>query len=102
MSGTGESERPRINVREFRRLVVDIARERDRQLAKWGEQRHSDEWWYIILAEEFGEVARAMFEHEADDALEAEIVQVIAVAAAWLEDRRTRHETNKQDGIRYV
>lgn len=37
-----------------------------------------------VLAEEFGEVARALLERDADG-LRAELVQVAAVAVAWLE-----------------
>ena len=38
-----------------------------------------------VLAEEFGEVARAILEHQGDERLRAELVQVAAVAIAWLE-----------------
>ncbi|MEU0665707.1 hypothetical protein ABZ508_26475 [Streptomyces lavendulocolor] len=81
--------------------------ERQRQLAKWGDQRHRDgtrasnrEWadearaacqhaadedalsWAAILYEEFTEVLA-----EEDPAkLRAELVQVAAVCAAWISD----------------
>ena len=51
-----------------------------------------DMHWYTILAEEFGEVAKAILENEPEDALEAEIIQVAAVCVSWLEKRTLRHQ----------
>jgi hypothetical protein len=92
-------------------VLHEIARERSRQDAKWGEQDHSDgtnlandSWrdhsrsltnraaaenrltWAHVLQEEFTE---AMAEVD-PAALRAELVQVAAVATAWIEaiDRR--------------
>lgn len=39
------------------------------------------------LVEEVGEVARAINDDESDECLQAELVQVCAVAWAWLESR---------------
>ena len=69
-------------------VLYDVAAERDRQDKKWGVQLHDPQWWLVILAEEVGEVARAIF--EADDAgvredYRAELVQVAAVAVAAIE-----------------
>ena len=62
-----------------------IEAERVRQLAKWGDQSHTDMEWLVILVEEVGEVARSIFENgEADY---DEITQCSAVALAWMEDR---------------
>lgn len=62
-----------------------IQDERARQDAKWGaDQHHDPHLWTTILAEEFGEVARAVLEHDAAG-LRAELVQVAAVCVAWLE-----------------
>jgi len=72
-----------------------IQAERDRQAEKWN---RSHEWGYgdcssdlvdpavkaAVLAEECGEVARAMLDRD-DKQLTAELVQVAAVAVAWLE-----------------
>jgi hypothetical protein len=74
-----------------------IDAERDAQSAKW-DRRH--EWGYgdcsapesalppivksSVLAEECGEVARAVLEWD-EDAQRTELVQVAAVAVAWLE-----------------
>ena len=62
-----------------------VSSERLRQLAKWGDQSHTDMEWLVILVEEVGEVARSIFENgEADY---DEITQCSAVALAWMEDR---------------
>ena len=39
-----------------------VERENVAQLEKWGVQDHSAELWYMITAEEFGELAMAMLE----------------------------------------
>jgi len=46
-------------------LVSDIMVERRRQEEKWGPQSHNRAWWLVILAEEFGEAARATLEDAA-------------------------------------
>jgi hypothetical protein len=74
-----------------------IDAERARQAAKWGGQHYwghgdcssdgvSDAVKVGVLTEECGEVARAFLEHD-PDALTAELIQVAAVAVAWLEGR---------------
>lgn len=92
-------------------VLADIAAERARQLAKWGEQNHPDgtgrpgdddmanldrakckangpdeDNWRDILQEEVSEA----FAETHPLALRAELVQVAAVAVAWIEtiDRR--------------
>lgn len=74
-------------INPFAYIMRDLANERDRQDAKWGEQNHDDKTWLPILAEEFGEVARAMLQQDGDKSgdLADELVQVAAVAVAWLE-----------------
>jgi hypothetical protein len=74
-----------------------IDAERDRQSAKWG-GNHAwgkgdcsslevpDEIKSVVLAEECGEVARAVLDLD-HDGLVAELVQVAAVAVAWLESQ---------------
>lgn len=72
-----------------------IDKERIRQQVKWG--GHHD--WGMgdcsspqvaptvkaaVLSEECGEVARAVLDRD-DDALRVELIQVAAVAVAWLE-----------------
>ena len=83
------------------RIWDAVDAERARQDAKWGEQNHDDFTWMAILAEEVGEVAKAALHHNGDEPgvtaseatlshLREELVQVAAVAVAWLEaiDRR--------------
>jgi hypothetical protein len=43
-------------------LFEEIAAERERQDAKWGEQNHDPFKWCVILGEEVGEVNRAVCE----------------------------------------
>ena len=43
-------------------LLDNVAAERLRQEKKWGAQTHDPSWWLTILAEEFGEAARAVLE----------------------------------------
>ena len=77
--------------------VSAILRERRDQDDKWGEQNHPPLHWLAILTEEVGELAKEVNEHywrEQRDTLtklRAELVQVAAVAVAWLEclDRGT-------------
>lgn len=72
-----------------------IDKERDRQHVKWGT---AHDWGdgdcsspnvpvevkAVVLAEECGEVARAVLDIRSND-LRAELVQVAAVAVAWIE-----------------
>lgn len=79
-------------------VLEEVEIERVRQDSKWGKQNCHDFEWVSILGEEFGEAAR-----EANEAnfvsgknrgnfakLRAELIQVAAVAVAWVEaiDRR--------------
>jgi len=60
--------------------------EREIQDQKWGSQRHlPDLKWFAILGEEVGEAARAILDHEGKARLQAELIQVAAVAVAWIE-----------------
>jgi hypothetical protein len=49
------------------------------------EMSGGDPMRYLVLGEEFGEVARAMLEDDGDEHLRAELIQVAAVAVAWAE-----------------
>lgn len=84
--------------------LQDVAAERTRQDAKWGQQDHEVGIWLGILGEEFGEVCKEIAESSAcplDVAhLREELVQTAAVAVAWVEaiDRaRLLHES--QEGL---
>jgi NTP pyrophosphatase (non-canonical NTP hydrolase) len=65
-----------------------VEKERLYQNKKW--QRKDNEWdrpdttKLTVLAEEFGEVARAILENNPGN-LKEELVQVAAVSVAWLE-----------------
>ncbi len=71
-------------------LDPSVARERRRQIEKWGIQHHSPEWWLTILSEEVGELAKEIlelkFEKGSADSMRSELVQVAAVALSWLAD----------------
>lgn len=74
-------------------VFAAISEERDRQDAKWGVQDHSDLRWLAILVEELGEAAAEVITKPgySERRLKWELVQVAAVAIAWVEsiDRRT-------------
>jgi len=82
---------------------IAINNELARQVTMWGVQSHSLGYWLAILTEEVGEVARevchynyerksklGLEDNETLFKLKQELVQVAAVAAAWIEclDRR--------------
>lgn len=64
-------------------ILEHIRQERQLQDGKWGVQDHDDLQWLSILMEEVGEVAKALLQR--GKAAE-ELVQVAAVAVAWLEN----------------
>jgi len=64
--------------------LQNIMKERGRQDRKWGEQNHNDLYWLGILTEELGEVAKAIIQNDPEQA-HKELVEVGAVALAWLE-----------------
>lgn len=103
-------------------ILAEVRRERERQDLKWGQQNHPDgtggqfksahvrfireacerafaegrgTWWHVLqeeVAEAFGE--------ESPDKLRAELVQLAAVAVAWIEclDRRTASQRAEAAG----
>jgi NTP pyrophosphatase (non-canonical NTP hydrolase) len=77
-------------------VLEEVAIERGRQIAKWGgrdgdgiENPATSNYVRLrVLAEEFGEVAEAMGRPEDGNGkrdLRTELIQVAAVAVAWLE-----------------
>lgn len=72
------------------RVLAEVKDERVRQDAKW--ERRPGEWpapdpdsaALAVLVEEVGEVARALLS-ETPDRVREELVQVAAVAVAWIE-----------------
>ena len=76
------------DISEVREGILEhIRQERQLQDGKWGVQDHEDLQWLAILMEEFGEVAKALLQR--GKAAE-ELVQVAAVAVAWLENLADR------------
>lgn len=79
-------------------VLAAVAAERARQDAKWGQQNCHDFEWVSILTEEVGEAAAEANEANFSSGrnrgdfslLREELVQVAAVACAWIEaiDRR--------------
>jgi NTP pyrophosphatase (non-canonical NTP hydrolase) len=70
---------------DFELIIQEVRKERIRQLDKWGDQKHPLAIWLTILAEEFGEVAKAILEGNIAE-VRTELIQVIAVGFAFLED----------------
>lgn len=72
-------------------VLHDVARERQRQDAKWGEQSHPPEWWMAILVEEVGEAAQEVLglrygeSAKAHGDLRKELLHVAAVAVSAIE-----------------
>lgn len=70
-----------------------VMEERARQDRKWGVQNHVDFYWLPILLEEIGELSEAILLKYNDEperpidplAVRNELVEVCAVALAWLE-----------------
>ena len=86
---------------DFDTIVAAVKDERERQDRKWGRgfSGRNDSFWLTILAEEFGEVANAILEHQ-DQRIEDELVQVAAVVFAWLEFREDPIEQWPAEGQR--
>lgn len=72
----------------------EVQLEQNRQIELWGEQSHDRGMWYAILGEEFGEVGKAINEHDGDHELVEELIQVAAVAASWVDDILGRERTS--------
>lgn len=73
------------------KFVTDLGiLERDAQLKKWGSQHHDNFTWLGILIEEVGEAATEMlkmqFGGKSETDLVSELTQVMAVAAAMIQD----------------
>lgn len=59
-------------------LSEDAKWEIHRQDRKWGAQPHSTELWWLILSEEYGELAKAVLEQKPTE-IANEAVHVVAV-----------------------
>ena len=80
-------------------ILEAILVERAKQDAKFGSQGHEDGMWARVLGEEYGEVMNASLRENYDrKRMEGnrnkdkayELIQVAAVAVAWLKDIATR------------
>ena len=72
-------------------ITEQLLSERESQEKTWGEQmHHTDEYWTVILAEEFGEVAREVYEKNTPK-LYNELIQCGAVCMAWAEAIQKRN-----------
>jgi hypothetical protein len=79
--------------RDDHALWQQVMRSREKADAKHGangiEQIPADDpRWLTILVEEIGEVAHALTYDATDSDLDAELLDVLAVASAWLSARR--------------
>ena len=76
-----------------------INQERDLQDVKWGALPRylSDMVWLTILMEEVGECAKAILMRDWSN-LKLEIIQVAAVAIAWLEDEENHNNSSYKAG----
>ena len=77
-----------LRANEMFEFVEQIKEERIRQNGKWGWQQWDGYKWLTILAEEFGEIANAILEHD-HDGIEKEIIQTAAVCCAMYEQHKT-------------
>lgn len=81
-----------MELEHVRAIVTEqFLAERESQEDKWGEQMyHTDEYWTVILAEEFGEVAKEVYEENPHN-LYNELIQCGAVCMAWAEAIQKRN-----------
>lgn len=91
VADASDVEARNVAVQEW--LFTEIAAERKRQDAKWGEQNHADDYWLGIFVEEVGEVAKAVIERDNHD-LTVEVIHTMAVLCSWMEARNRRSLRN--------
>lgn len=87
-------------------VLIDVVKERHRQDKLWGwigsaSKMAGDEEHVklSVLIEEVGEVAKALLEHDNFEHVEEELVQVAAVAVAWVEAAREKRASLNRLGI---
>ena len=83
-------------------VLGSVLSERMSQDQKWGEQNHDDLYWLAILTEEVGEVAQEIITPKQDgcfpeDRVVKELIQVAAVAVAWVEAIGRRRTSEPAD-----
>lgn len=80
-------------------LVTLLQAENFRQLAKWGIQDVSAFEWMTYIAEEVGELAKAISEHEYRDGLEGEVAKE-AIQVATLSLKVAEMYLNMESSLR--
>jgi NTP pyrophosphatase (non-canonical NTP hydrolase) len=65
-------------------VLSDVFKERERQISKWGHQRHMPDTWISILGEEYGEACKANNEGIGEE-YRKELIETAAVAVAAVE-----------------
>lgn len=83
---------------ETKTIERDVAIERRRQLLKWGIQNHDPKTFFCILAEEVGEISKAINDEDFSN-YEDELVQTIAVAQQALAAFRRQELDRKAKAI---
>jgi|TARA_Y100000817_G_C16515266_1_gene393064 hypothetical protein len=92
-----------MEIEHVRAIITEqVLSERESQEKQWGEQLdHTDEYWTVILGEEFGEVAREVYEKNTAK-LYNELIQCGAVCMAWAEaiqKRNIKRRVEKGDDL---
>ncbi len=86
-NGIGGLHDPPLKTRYW--ILKDVQDERVRQDAKWGGvpgiERRDEHTYPAVLTEEVGEACKAWLERDMDN-LRTELVQIAAVAVAWIEE----------------
>jgi len=73
-------------MKNLREIVFDaISREREYQISKWGQNEHDVPGWLLIMEAELKEAKEAWVKRNGDSAALEEILQVVAVGVAALE-----------------
>ncbi|MFD2787964.1 nucleoside triphosphate pyrophosphohydrolase family protein [Hymenobacter rubripertinctus] len=90
-----------LEIMDHHQEIHDVMGERLRQLEKFGPQNRPPSQWFLILAEEFGEVAKECVEMEFNDANHPhadpdryykELVETVAVGLAALQNYNQRRK----------
>jgi NTP pyrophosphatase (non-canonical NTP hydrolase) len=80
----------------FHRIYTLIEQENQAQIQKWGIQSHNLYVWYAIIAEEIGEIAKAIlqYEHENGDkeAIIKESIQSVTLLLKLIEMLKNTNE----------
>jgi len=81
----------------------EVDAERERQIIQWAHQVHGRCKWFLIVAEEVGEIAEAIDLGKPDSEIATELIQFSAVLEAWATSRdwfyepQTPHTTKCQN-----